>query len=581
VQGPGRWPKGVSFLASVTAAATLAAAAVASSDSISTVAGNGSAGFSGDGGQATAAKLDSPSGVNGMAGGYLIADTDNQRIRRVDSSGVVQSVAGTGVASYNGDNLAATTAKLNKPSGVAPTADGGYLIADTDNERVRKVSAGGTITTVAGNGGSSDDPGGGDGGPANLTHLYHPSAVAPTADGGYLIADQCHHTIRKVSAGGVITTVAGMADVGGYNGDNRDAATARLYNPRDVAPTADGGFLIADTDNNRIRKVSSDGQITTVAGTGTAGYNTTTSAVTARLDHPEGVAVLPDGGFLIADTGNDRVRTVSATGEISTVAGSGSAGYNGDDIPADTAKLSSPEDMSVVSGGLAIADSGNHRVRFVPAFWATPAAPAAPVFQAGAAPKADDLPPPAPPQAGKSVNAEPAKGVVLVRLPGRKGFIHLEDAASIPVGAIFDTTHGQVKLTTARDLHGTTQSGSFWAGKFLVAQKRTRRPVTDLLLSGGGLSKCRRARHARHASLAVAARKRPGRKVWGHVKGRFRTTGRHGAATVRGTTWLTKDTCNGTLVYVKHGLVAVRDFTRKRTFMVPTGKQHLSPSRRK
>jgi hypothetical protein len=149
------------------------------------------------------------------------------------------------------------------------------------------------------------------------------------------------------------------------------------------------------------------------------------------------------------------------------------------------------------------------------------------------------------------------------------------------VGALFDTTHGAVTITTARDLKGTTQSGAFSAGAFTVAQKRVRRPVTDILLRGGDLAKCPRpAGRARHALATASARRGHGRKVWGHVKGRFRTRGRHGAATVRGTMWLTQDRCDGTLVFVRHGLVAVRDFTRKRTFMVPAGKRHFSPSRR-
>jgi hypothetical protein len=146
------------------------------------------------------------------------------------------------------------------------------------------------------------------------------------------------------------------------------------------------------------------------------------------------------------------------------------------------------------------------------------------------------------------------------------------------VGALFDTTHGAVSLTTARDLRGGTQSGTFSAGAFTVAQKRVRRPVTDILLRGGDLAKCP-ARRTRRAAVTAAARRGHGRRVWGHVKGHFRTRGRHGAATVRGTMWLTEDRCDGTLVFVRRGLVAVRDFTRKRTFMVRAGKRHLSLAR--
>jgi hypothetical protein len=577
VHGPGRWPRGLSLLAAVATAGTLAAAAVASNDSISTVAGDGNSGFSGDGGQATAAQLDTPSGVDGMSGGYLIADTANNRVRKSDSSGVINTVAGTGSAGYSGDAGIATSADLNAPSSAAPTADGGFLIADTSNERVRKVSVLGLITTVAGNGsGTTDDPGGGDGGPANLTHLYSPTAVAPTSDGGYLIADMGHHTIRKVSVLGLMDTVAGQADAPGSSGDGGPAISANLTNPHDVSPTADGGYLIADTDNNLIRKVSPGGLITTVAGDGTAGYSEGSSAISVELDHPQGVAALPDGGFLIADTGNNRVRAVSPTGSISTVVGTGSSGYDGDGRPAQSAKLASPTDVAVVPGGYAIADSANHRIRFV-APSVEPAAPAEP--SQSVAPNAE-LPPPAPPVAGKSFNASPKRGVVLVKLPGRRDFLRLEEVASIPVGAVLDTTHGAVILTTARDLRGATQHGTFSAGAFKVSQKRVRRPVTDILLRGGDLAKCPRpARRARRALATASARRGHGRRVWGHVKGHFRTRGRHGAATVRGTMWLTEDRCDGTLVFVRRGLVAVRDFTRKRTFMVAGGKRHFSPGR--
>src|SRR5439155_1681746 len=183
------------------------------------------------------------------------------------------TVAGTlTVSGSTGDGGPATTAKLNHPTGVAATADGGLLIADADNEVVRRVSPAGTITTVAGTLTVSGSTG--DGGPATAAKLNSPTGVAATADGGYLIADTNNHAIRRVSPAGTITTVAGTLTTPGSTGDGGPATAAKLYGPAGVAATADGGYLIADTGNHAIRRVSPAGRITTVAGTLTTSGST-------------------------------------------------------------------------------------------------------------------------------------------------------------------------------------------------------------------------------------------------------------------------------------------------------------------
>ena len=249
--------------------------------------------------------------------------------------GDIFTVAGT-TFGLSGDGGAATAAQLNFPFGVAVTADGGYLIADSSNHRVRKVSPAGTITTVAGTTFGLL----GDNGPATAAQLSGPYGVAVTADGGFLIADSSNSRVRKVSAAGTITTVAGTTR--GLSGDNGAATAAQLRGPFGVAVTADGGFLIADTANSRVRKVSAAGTITTVAGTtrGLSGDNG--AATAAQLRGPFGVAVTADGGFLIADTGNNRVRKVSPAGTITTVAGTTTFGLSGDSCAADAAQLSVP-----------------------------------------------------------------------------------------------------------------------------------------------------------------------------------------------------------------------------------------------
>src|SRR5438552_2842351 len=176
------------------------------------------------------------------------------------------TVAGTlTMSGSTGDGGPATAAKLNEPNGVAATADGGYLIADTSNHAIRQVSPTGTITTVAGTLTVSGSTG--DGGPATAAKLQGPAGVATTAAGGYLIADPSNQAIRRVSPTGPLPTVAGTLTVSGSTGDGGPATAAKLQGPAGVATTADGGYLIADTSNHAIRRVSPAGRITTVAGT--------------------------------------------------------------------------------------------------------------------------------------------------------------------------------------------------------------------------------------------------------------------------------------------------------------------------
>src|SRR5439155_902477 len=228
----------------------------AATNNIFTVAGTLTvSGSTGDGGPATAAKLNEPNGVAATAdGGYLIADTSNHAIRQVSPTGTITTVAGTlTVSGSTGDGGPATAAKLNSPDGVATTADGGYLIADTSNHAIRQVSPTGTITTVAG---TLTVPGSaGGGGPASPARRSCALGVAATADGGYLIADASNGAIRRVSPAGTITTVAGTLSMSGSTGDGGPATAAKLTNPSGVAATAEGGFLIADRSNHAVRVV--------------------------------------------------------------------------------------------------------------------------------------------------------------------------------------------------------------------------------------------------------------------------------------------------------------------------------------
>jgi NHL repeat len=280
---------------------------VAPDGRVTTVAGTGTAGFSGDGAPATAAELDFVHGVAAMPdGGFVVADTRNERIRRVWSDGTITTVAGTGARAYSGDGGSATAAAINEPRGVAAYPDGRILVPDTGNHRVRLVRLDGSIVTVAGTGVRGDS---GDGGPAVAAELDEPFAVAPLPDGGFLIDDAGTSRVRRVWPDGRITAVAGAGEAG-YSGDGEPAVRARLSSPQGLAVTR-GLVLIADTANNRIRLVRADGTISTIAGTGDAGYSGDGGASrAARLDQPKAVAVAADGSILVGDSANDRVRVL-------------------------------------------------------------------------------------------------------------------------------------------------------------------------------------------------------------------------------------------------------------------------------
>ena len=273
---------------------------------ISTFAGNGTAGYSGDNGPATSATL-SPAGIAVDAAGNLyIADTFNDRIRKV-SGGVITTVAGNGTSGSNGENIPATTAQLNWPYGVAVDAAGNLYIANTYNNRICKVS-GGMITTIAGNGTHGF---GGDNGPATAAQLSYPDGVAVDAAGNVYIADTDNDRIRKVS-GGVIATVAGNGTEG-FSGDKGPATAAQLGWPYSVAVDAAGNLFIADTYNNRIRKVSG-GAIATVGGDGTFGFGGDKGPATSAAVSPAGVALDSAGRLYIADTVNYRIRILRPAG---------------------------------------------------------------------------------------------------------------------------------------------------------------------------------------------------------------------------------------------------------------------------
>jgi uncharacterized protein (TIGR03437 family) len=336
---------------------------------ITTIAGNGTAGFSGDGGAATAGQLNGPYGlaVDG-SGSLYIADATNNRIRQVQqpaSGGNITTLAGNGTAGFSGDGKSAGNAELSAPVAVAVDSSGNYYIADTNNSGIRKV-AGGNISTIAGQ--PSLPAGyGGDGFAATGASLNHPAGVAVDSQGNVYISDTQNNRIRKVTVpSGIITTIAGNGSAS-FSGDGGPAALAAVNQPRGLAIDALGNLYIADTGNHRIRKITRDGMISTVAGNGIAGFSGDNGpATSAQLNTPTGVAVDSARNLYIADRTNSRIRKVTATGAIITIAGNGGFGYTGDGGPATSATIPFPVGVAVdANGNVFVSDSQNSVIRML------------------------------------------------------------------------------------------------------------------------------------------------------------------------------------------------------------------------
>ncbi|MFD0712155.1 S-layer homology domain-containing protein [Paenibacillus sp. GCM10027626] len=335
----------------------------ASGYTINTAAGIGTNGYSGDGGPATLAELYNPSGVAiDSSGNLYIADSSNHRVRKVDASGKISTIAGTGTGGYSGDGGPATSASLNNPYGLTIDSIGNLYISDYSNHSIRKVDVSGKISTVAGMG---RDGYSGDGGPATSAQLSYPDGVAVDRSGNLYIADKGNHRIRKVDTLGTISTVAGTGGRG-YSGDEGNAVLAQLNFPTGVAVDSIGNLYISDYFNYCIRKVDVSGKISTVAGIGGSyGFSGDGGpATSARLSLPDGVAVDSIGNLYLSDRSNSRVRKVDTSGKISTIAGTGRYGYSGDGGPATSADLSDAYGMAIDrSGNLYIADVLNNRIR--------------------------------------------------------------------------------------------------------------------------------------------------------------------------------------------------------------------------
>ena len=386
------------------AALTLAVAALAGSalpaaaapGDISTVAGNGTFGSSGDGGPATAASIGSPEGVFFSPAGLHLLDDAGPRVRHVNLAGTISTVAGGGL-SDPGDGGPATDALLPDPEQVIRDRSGNLYFSA--GHRIRRVSTLGIITTVAGTGTAGFS---GDGGPATAAQIARPHGLALDLNGNLYFGDCDNHRIRRVSQLGVITTVAGSGSVG-YSGDGGPATAAEMSCPADVLVDQWGRLFIASNDNNVVREVDLvTGTISTFAGTGTAGHTGDGGPATAAtMRGPQGLAVDGAGSVFIAEAYNHIIRKVAADGTISTVAGiatgagnENSGVFSGDGGPATLAELNGPRDVALdhPSGDFYIADRYNNRIRKVEALGAPDLPPSVTIDSSPGAAGTDDTP---------------------------------------------------------------------------------------------------------------------------------------------------------------------------------------------
>ncbi len=333
---------------------------------VTTFAGNGSLGYSGDGGPAVNAQLNAtfygPALAADSAGNVYLADTGNHRIRKIAPDGIITTTAGDGGdCCFSGDGGSAIDAQLYTPAGVAVGSDGTVFIADTFNNRIRQIDSSGVITTIAGTG--QPWPESGDGGQGTSAAVNWPTGIKLDGSGNLYIAEAGNMRVRKLSRNGVITTVVGNG-IPGYSGDSGSATNAQLSWPKDIAFDGQGNLYVADTANNAIRMVSPAGVITTIAGTGQSGFSGDGgAAIAATMNLPSGLAVDGGGNLFIADTNNFRIRKITAAGLITTVAGNGIQGRSGDNSPAIAAQLTSPTGLAFdQAGNLFIGDGASVRM---------------------------------------------------------------------------------------------------------------------------------------------------------------------------------------------------------------------------
>ncbi len=439
------------------------------------------------------------------------------------------------------------------PVSVAVDPGGTVYVADSENDRVQKFDQTGTYLGEWGTSGS---------GPGEFAT---PEAVAVDGSGGVYVADKGNYRIQKFTADGTFVSQWG----------GEGAGPGQFEEPEGLAIDSGGDVYVADAGNDRIAKFSP-------AGTPIVDWGTTGRAP-GQFNAPDGVAVDATGNVYVTDSGNDRIQKFTSSGAFLTKWGKTGDGPGEFDFPAAVGtdaggrvyvadvvndrievfdgngkfrsqwgapgsapgQFESPIAVTPsATGRVFVADGGNNRIQ---------------VF--GKLPK---------PRYGKAVNVGVVSGIVRIRLPGSRKFILLGTEQQLPVGTIIDAGRGRVRLSSAKGPGGGTQTADFYAAAFRVLQPKGGRPLTVLKLKTS--LACGKTKHLR------SSRRSKNRGLWGSGKGNFRSEGRHGSATVRGTIWWTADTCRGTLFKVKRGVVTIRDFSKHRKLKLRRGQRYLAPN---
>jgi Secretion system C-terminal sorting domain/Bacterial Ig domain len=347
-----------SFLLSIL---VLSCKMVVHAQTISTIAGIGIAGYSGDGGPATSAKLWGPCRiVFDGAGNMYFTDGANSGVRKINTAGIITTFAGNGTPGFFGDGGPATAAELYNPTAIAIDGTGNIYICDVTNRRIRKVNTLGIISTIAGNGTYGYT---GDGGMATDAEIKLPSGIVLDASGNIFIADNGCNVIRKINTAGIISTIAGTG-IAGYGGDGMPATAALFNGPCYIAIDMAGNLFVPDVSNRRVRKIDAMGIISTVAGTGTMGYSGDGGPATAALlNQPSSIGIDDLGNLYIGDVVNNVIRKVNNSGIITTIAGTGVAGYSGDGGPATAARIKQPLVSVNCARNIYFTDGSNNVIR--------------------------------------------------------------------------------------------------------------------------------------------------------------------------------------------------------------------------
>lgn len=447
-----------------------------------------------------------------------------------------------------------------QPHGLSAHPSGDIYVADTLNHRVQRFTPEGRFVATWGALGNAD---------GQMSSPFG-TAIGPTGD--VFVVDRNNHRVQRFTPAGVFVSKFGTVGSG----------PGQLSHPQALAIDPAGNVYVADYDNRRVVKFDATGNFVLAfgsLGSGDGQFNLPDGIATdstgavyvidgtnrvqkfdgngnfvlkwgsagrgdGQFNGTGGIAAGPGDSIFVSDFNGRRIERFTSTGTFLEKFGSGGTGPG---------QFNRPGQIATTPGGdVYVSDVFVHRIAR---------------FRESTVP---------PPTLGKSVNVRTVKGTVLVKLRGTKKFVRLTDGRQIPVGSTVDTRRGTVELASAADSKGTTQSAQFYKGLFVVAQKRGAKPITALRLTGGRFRGCPRAARG---GASTAAKKNT-RRLWGAGSGRFRTVGRFASASVRGTTWLTEDRCDGTLVRVTRGSVTVRDLIRRRNVVVTAPGRYFARAKR-